>query len=184
MDNTPKPEFSRPVAVAALERAPARLEPIVADENERMALARRFDVPAVRALSARAEIAPWGPGGWRVWGIADAGFTQTCVVTLEPVDTAISEPFVRFFAPAARMAEAAELLGPHSGDALDALPESIDIGEIASETAALAIDPYPRRPQASFDGLVQGPPGVEPLTDEALRPFARLAALRTGRDRE
>lgn len=181
MDITPTPEFSRPVAVATRERVPARLPGVTAGEDERMALARRFGVPAVRRLTARAELAPWGPDGWRVWGVAEAGLVQTCVVTLEPVDTEVAERFERFLAPAARMAEAAALVGSGAEDALDALSASIDVGEIAAETVALAIDPYPRRAEVSFEGCVQGPPGAEPLTDEAVRPFARLAALRARR---
>lgn len=171
-----QPEFSRPAAVDALGEG--RDFSAEADAAEREALAARYQVPAVRALRYRAEVRPWGPGGWRVGGEVEAELTQICVVTLEPVDTVLREPFERFFAPARRLDEAAELLDAELDEALEPLPETIDLGEIAAEAAALAIDPYPRKPDAAFAGAAKGPPGVAAMTDEDARPFARLAALK------
>ncbi len=175
-----KPEFSHPVPVASLEAGDAVSD--AADAATLVALARRFDVPAVRALSFTARAAPWGPGGWRVSGVVDAAFTQTCVVTLEPVDTALTESFERFFAPPARMAEAEALFHADAEEAPEPLAEAIDFGEIAAETAALALDPYPRKAGVDFGGALTAPPGVAPMTDEDARPFAGLAALRGRND--
>jgi hypothetical protein len=172
------PEFSRRVTAEALREGAGAEVAAQASPAERAALRDRFGVPDVRAFSAAATVSPWGPGGWRVEGRVEAGLGQTCVVTLEPVETALSEPFQRFFAPAARLDEAAALLDEDARDELEALGEAIDVGEIAAEAAALAIDPYPRKPGAVFDGAASAPPGAAPLTPEALRPFARLAALR------
>jgi hypothetical protein len=92
---------------------------------------------------------------------------------------AVSERFHALLrAIAARMAEAESLLNADARDDLDALGEAIDVGEIAAEQAALGIDPYPRSDGAAFEGRIHGPPEAEPLTDEAARPFAKLAALR------
>jgi hypothetical protein len=46
----------------------------------------------------------------------------------------------------------------------------IDLGAIATEFLILAIDPYPRKPDAVF----QPPPGG----DDSAHPFAALAALK------
>lgn len=175
----PQPEFSRPVTVDALGDGGAFAAE--AAPPERAALAARYQVPGVRALRYRAEVRPWGPGGWRVSGEVEAELTQICVVTLEPIDTKLREPFERFLAPARRLDEAAELLDAEMDEALEPLTEAIDLGEIAAEAAALAIDPYPRKPDAAFEGAVKGPPGVAPMTDEDARPFARLAALKDER---
>jgi uncharacterized metal-binding protein YceD (DUF177 family) len=172
----PPPEFSRPVRVDALaEGTPISGE---ATEAERAALARRYKIPDVRSIRFRAQTNPWGPGGWRVSGEVEAELTQTCVVTLEPVETRFREQFERFFVPAARLDEAAALLDPDLDESLEPMSAEIDIGEVAAEAAALAIDPYPRKPGAAFEGVVKGPPGVAPMTDEDVKPFARLAALR------
>lgn len=173
------PEFSRSVAVARLDSG-APLQG-VADAAECAALAARYAVPAVRALSYAAQAAPWGPGGWRIHGAVTAALTQVCVVTLEPVETSFTEPFERFFAPPARLDAAADLLDPDGEETVEPLGETLDLGEIAAEAAALAIDPYPRKPEAAFDGALTGPPGVAPLTDEAARPFAGLATLKAGK---
>jgi uncharacterized metal-binding protein YceD (DUF177 family) len=174
------PEFSRAVAADAL--APGARFEGVADAGERAALATRFGVTAVQALGFRAEAAPWGPGGVRLRGVAEAALTQTCVVTLEPVAATLAEPFERFFAPADRLAQAQALLGPDLDEAPEALGGAVDIGEIAAETVALAIDPYPRAPGAAFEGARSAPPGVAPLSDEQARPFAGLAALKARGD--
>ncbi len=177
MSTAPAPEFSRLATVEALSAGAPQQN--AADARECAALAARYNVPAVRALSYAAQGAPWGPGGLRIHGTVTAALTQICVVTLEPVDTAFTEPFERFFAPASRLEDAASLLDPEAEEAPEPLRDPIDIGEIAAEAAALAIDPYPRKPEAAFSGIVKGPPGVEPLTDEAARPFAGLAKLKT-----
>jgi hypothetical protein len=172
------PEFSRPVGLDALRERGGADVSAEAAPAEREALARRFGLAAVRRLAVSATLRPWGPGGWRAAGRVEAGFVQTCVVTLEPVETEVAEGFERFFAPAPRLAEAAELLDEDARDELEALDAAIDVGEIAAEAAALAIDPYPRRAGAVFEGRLEAPPGRAPLTDEAARPFARLSALR------
>ena len=51
----------------------------------------------------------------------------------------------------------------------------INIGEIASEELALALDPYPRSPELA--DKVLGPYLPEP-EDPAMKPFAALAALK------
>jgi hypothetical protein len=177
------PEFTRPVPVEDLPHVAGSPLTGEATEVERAALAARFRVPAVRSLRYAATVAPWGPGGWRVQGVAEAGLTQTCVVTLEPVDTAVREPFDRRFVPGRRLAEAATL-DPDADEAPEPLGAAVDPAEIAAEAVALGIDPYPRAPEARFDGAAGAPPGAEPLTDEAARPFARLAALRGSKGRE
>lgn len=178
----PGPELSRPLDLEALRAEGGFAATIEADAAERDALARRFGTLAVGAFSAAVEAAPWGPGGVCVEGRAAARLTQTCVVTLEPVETALDEPFRRYFAPASRMAEAEALLVGDARDDLEPLPATLDLGEIAAEAAALAIDPYPRKPGAAFEGRRHGPPGAAALTDEAARPFAGLAALKARGD--
>ena len=174
----PIPEFHRPVSLAELREAGGRSLAAEAGAEERAALARRYGVGAVPALSVEAEIAPWGPEGWRVEGRVRARIAQVCVVTLEPLVSQIDEPLRRWFAPAAALDAAAGRLAAGQRDDLEALGEAIDLGEIAAEAAALAIDPYPRKPGAAFEGRVHGPPDAEPLTDETARPFAKLAALK------
>src|SRR5262249_59663916 len=50
---------------------------------------------------------------------------------------------------------------------------AIDLGAIAIEFLILGLDPYPRKPDAVFQGSAVG--------DDAAHPFAALAALKKGR---
>lgn len=176
------PEFSRPLTPEALERSEGETLAAEADTAERAALAERFGVPAVLSLGYRARATRWGRDGWRIVGQAEARLEQTCVVTLEPVETVVTEPFDRRFVPESaldRPSPGGELeLDSAMVDGPDGFSGSIDLGEIAAEAVALGIDPYPRREGAEVGRVLSGPKGAEPLTDEAARPFAGLAALR------
>jgi hypothetical protein len=49
---------------------------------------------------------------------------------------------------------------------------------VLAEALALALPDYPRAPGAELGQAVFAEPGIEPLRDEALRPFAGLAAFK------
>lgn len=117
--------------------------------------------------------------GWRLEARMTADVVQACVATLEPVPARIDEDLVRRFVPEDAFSTAPEEdLDPDSEDAPDTFGAEIDLGAAALEALALALDPYPRAADAGADPVRTAPPGVEPLTDEALRPFAKLAALK------
>jgi uncharacterized metal-binding protein YceD (DUF177 family) len=182
MQPLPAPEFSRPMSPEALAAKGDAVITGTANPDECMALAARFDVPRVMMLSFRLKASPFGRGGWRVTGNAEARLEQTCVVTLEPIETEISEAVDRRFVPAREVSTAAPgsetELSATLADEPDGFDGMIDFGEIAAEAIALGIDPYPRRGDVEAVRIQTGPAGVAPLTDEAARPFAGLAALR------
>ncbi|MEM1299580.1 MAG: DUF177 domain-containing protein, partial [Pseudomonadota bacterium] len=127
----------------------------------------------------KGKLVPTKGDGWRLEARMTADVVQACVATLEPVPARIDEELVRGFMPEdAYSATLEEDLDPDAEDAPDTFGAAIDLGAVALEALALSLDPYPRTPDASADPLRTAPPGVEPLTDEALRPFAKLAALK------
>jgi uncharacterized metal-binding protein YceD (DUF177 family) len=165
------PEFSRPERIDAIgdrERAVS----IEADAAERAALAARFGLLAVDALTAtltlRREAA-----GFVVRGRVRGRVRQACVVTDEPIDTEIDEPLaLRFVAGGQPEAEEVEL----GAEDLDTVPlegGAIDLGEAAAETMALALDPFPR--SAGAEAALRAA-GV--LSEEEARPANAFAALR------
>ncbi|MDD2869573.1 DUF177 domain-containing protein [Neomegalonema sp.] len=184
-------EFSRPIRASDIERAPRQLRG-EATEAERAALARRFGILSLESLSYEAELRPWRDGGWRAKGVVRARATQACVVTLEPAPETIEEPFARGWLPARSLPEAkakpdSEMevyLDPELDDPPELLGEEIDLGEAAAEVFGLALEPYPRAPGLAEAGegaaFSAAPPGVEPLTDASVHPFARLKALKEG----
>lgn len=150
-----------------------------ATEAERDAIAAAFALPAVAALRIEARISREGRDGWSVEGRVVASLTQSCVLTLAPVDAEIDEPFSRTYQPGAERADADLLIDPEAADPPEPLGDGVDLGAVALETLALGLEPYPRAPGVAFESRIVAPPGVEPLTDEAARPFAGLAALKS-----
>lgn len=113
--------------------------------------------------------------------MAYARVTLTCVVTLEPVEQVIEEKFARLYLPGAPAPDLLDL-DPDAEDPPEPLGDSLDPGEAAAEATALAIDPYPRKAGAVFNGTIAAPEGAEPLSEAASKPFASLAALRARLD--
>ena len=201
--------FSRPLTGVDLKsaRAGATFQGQARDE-ERRAIAAAHELASLDALGFEARLEPFGAKGWRLEGRVRAEFEQICVVTLEPVAARMDEPILRLWsddAPedgfeadvaagdtgwSAEIPDLAEGAGlaPLSAAEEDAIvertPDPIDPAAVALETFMLALDPYPRAPHVAFEGKTHGPPGAEPLTDEAARPFAGLDALRAAMERE
>ena len=148
---------------------------IEAPEAAREAIARLADLQAVPELSATFDLVRHG-SKLEVTGRVRARVGQTCVVSLEPMETAIDEAIELTFAPpAAGAVRADEGLSEPSRKGAEEGPEplvgnSIDLGAIATEFLVLAIDPYPRKEGAEF---------AAPAVEEAgNKPFAALAALK------
>ena len=174
-------EVSRGLASLAVVDVPRALT-IEVGENERAALARRFDLIAVEALTARVRLfralARDGSGDVvRVVLDLDADIIQRCVVTLEPLRARIAERGVETeFALAAAPAVREVVVMPDGADPPQPLDgEHIDVGELVAQQLALALDPYPRTPGAELAG--DGPEGGAPDTA-----FAALGLLRQGGD--
>lgn len=175
-EDLPKAEFSRTIPVDRLRRGVVS-EHIEANEHERQALAERFELEAIGRLTADVKLEALPNDMVRVSGRLEAAVVQTCVVSLESVPATVSENFSALFAPP-------ELIGDEDGDididfeALaeqeDDLPEPIvnhriDIGELTAQHLSLALDPYPRAPDAAFEEIIEHEApegGYDALNDE------------------
>ncbi len=123
-----------------------------------------------------------GQGGFLLTGTLAAKLTQTCVVSLEPIETELETPVEIEFWPEAQVERFAITADEApSQESLD-WPEpivdgKIDLGRAVYETFATSIDPYPRRESASFawsEG--EGESEAETRPDS---PFAALSRLKT-----
>ncbi len=146
------------------------------DGPGRAALARSLDLPRIDGFSFIGEILPEGRSDFVLKARLQADVTQSCVVTLAPVPAKIDEEISRRFLSDWQPPETEEFEIPED-DSQEALPEEIDIAEVAREALALALPPWPRAEGAELGEAVYAPPGETPLTDEALKPFAGLAGL-------
>lgn len=166
-------EFSREVRLDTLGSTPRALS-IEADEAERAALAGRFGLVSLDSLDADLSLARDGQSV-AMTGRMQARLVQACVATGVPVAAAIDEPIALSFrqAPAdARPDEEIEL-GEGDMDVMFVDGGAIDVGEAVAQSLALALDPFPRAPEAEA-ALKQA--GVK--SEEEAGPFAALAALR------
>jgi len=153
---------------------------IVADEKQRVALSTEHGLLAVNRLCAELLVVPWKSGGVRVTGHVEADIQQACVATLEPVAASIREPVDAIFIPegsslAKRVADPSGefLVDPDGPDAPELfVGDMIDVGAVAEEFFALAIDPYPR-------SRAEAAPVAMPEDADAAKPVSPFAILRT-----
>jgi hypothetical protein len=152
---------------------------IVATATETAAIAGLLDLVGLEGLNFHYRFDLGAAGRVRLTGRLQADLTQTCVVSLDPVDTQIDVPVEIEFWPERLLATPEAGEEPASVTALD-WPEPIvggriDLGVVAYETLATALDPYPKREGVSFDWS-QGD-----SKEAKSGPFAALAALKRGR---
>lgn len=144
---------------ANILRLPAKGMPvrIDADEAQRRALADAHHLVEVKSFRADLLIENWKRDGVKVSGRVAAAIVQSCITSLEPIDTEIDEEIHALFVP-----EGSKLTHPDAFEGgemiLDAEGEdgpepfsgdTIDIGQLAEEFFALGIDPYPRKAGAA-----------------------------------
>lgn len=172
------PEFSRIIDLLPARTAPLRVE-VAADPAECQALAARFGLPAIASLALDGELS-WNDNTslYTLDGRIRAAVTQECVVTLEPLEATIDAGFQRLYTPVPPREDrdgAGDLVvDTDTDDPPDVLTdERLDIGEVAAEQLALALDPYPRKPGAELDEAYSG---KGKAAEE--NPFAVLARLK------
>ena len=133
------------------------------------------DVREVSQLAASFDLTRRG-AGVHVAGRVTGKVGQTCVVSLEPIESEVDEAIDLSFAPqpegaAAQPKSAARKRSKPGEEPPEPLIDgTVDLGAIATEFLILGIDPYPRKAGVEFT-----PPKV---AAEGPHPFAALAALK------
>src|SRR3954467_2411473 len=165
-----------PIAVAQIPETGLHRD-IEADQAIRNAVADVGGVREVLSVQASFDVTPQRGGRFHVAGQVRGRIGQTCVVTLEEMETDIDEPIDLIFAPPDQIPEMAALVdeSEESDEDTPDPPEpiengTIDLGRLATDALYLAVDPYPRKPDAVFEPLVEAP-------DPEDHPFAALKAL-------
>jgi uncharacterized metal-binding protein YceD (DUF177 family) len=147
-----------------------------ADEEVRTRLAAVAGVQNVSRLHVSVALTRHGDG-LRAAGRVTATVGQTCIVTLEPLENDVDEPFDVLFVP---NEAAADVSAIPAAEEVDDTRETLvdgtaDIGAVAAEFFLLGIDRYPRKPGAVF---------ALPVEDRAGdSPFAVLAKLKPASDK-
>jgi uncharacterized metal-binding protein YceD (DUF177 family) len=166
-----------PVAIAQIPDTGLHRD-LQADETIRHAIADVGDLREVLSAQASFDVTPKSGGRYQVTGHVRARIGQNCVVTLEPMESDIDEVVDVTFAPPDQIPEMAALIdeAEHSDgdtpDPLEAIENGIiDLGRVATDALYLAVNPYPRKPDAVFEPVVE-------VADPEDHPFAALKALK------
>ncbi len=167
-------ELKRPFDVSRLEPNAPEILRIEAAPEECTAIAARLGILSVAAFAAELQVLADRSGDVTVYGGLKGQVEQACVVTLEPVSEAVETKIVQRFS---------RRIDEEEGEEEDPLEpivdDEIELGEILVQNFALALNPYPRAPGATFEPVGDGDAA-------ASGPFAALARLREtmGEDKE
>ena len=168
--------WSVPVIVAQIPDTGVHRE-IEAGPAARNAMADISGLREILSASASLDLTPEKAGRIHVAGRVRARIGQTCVVSLDPIENNIDEAIDLIFAPPEQIPELADLVdeAAESDAEIPDPPEPIvngviDLGRLATDALFLAIDPYPRKPDAVFKPLIEA-------ADPEDHPFAALKAL-------
>lgn len=168
MDKTASPAsvpWSVPVAVDNIPDTGLHIEIEAPAATRAQMVALVAELAAVRELPQLAAVFDLTREGAlvHVAGQVSARVGQTCVVTLEPIESLVDEAVDLRFAPQAKTPKS-------DGDPEPLIGGTVDLGAIATEFLILGIDPYPRKADAKFT-----PPQSE---DDGAHPFSGLEALK------
>jgi uncharacterized metal-binding protein YceD (DUF177 family) len=149
------------------------------DQAALQALADALGLITLKKLSFKGRIRAEGKADWLLEGVLGATVVQPCVVTLEPVTTRIDEPVRRLYLsdPSEILVEGEEVEIPED-DSAEPLGSTINPYTVMLEALALALPAWPRAEGAGIGSMTVTEPGQTPLSEEAMKPFAGLAALR------
>jgi len=165
--------FSDPVRInqigAGLNRT---LEP---DTDALRRIARALDLQKLENFVAEMRLEP-AMVGWRLSGRVTAHAVQTCGLSLEPLPVDIDRTFTIPLSDAPPEADS-EIEVTIDDDAPDLIEDGkVDLGQYAVEQLALSLDPFPRKPGATF---------VQPEEPAEISPFGILKTFKTkGEDGE
>jgi uncharacterized metal-binding protein YceD (DUF177 family) len=167
-------EFARPFRLDTIGTT-QRSTAIEADTDERAALAMRFGLVSLDALSAKATLAV-EDGAVIARGTFVASLVQSCIASAEDVPATLSEAFsIRFVSSLAHDVSPDEIeLLETDCDSVEHDGQVIDLGEAVAQSMGLSLTPFPRSPEAA---RILRDAGVVSEDDVETGPFAGLKGL-------
>jgi uncharacterized metal-binding protein YceD (DUF177 family) len=136
--------------------------------EERQNVAIALELVGLERLDVSYLLLPSGGGRFRLELRLEADFTQSCVVTLDPVAGQIRESVEIELWPAADLKSGSQNGAP-SLDAPEPIENGvIDIGRIVVDELAAALDPYPRKAGTIFswqEATAEGEPPSNPFAE-------------------
>lgn len=181
MDDNAIPADSLPTHWLNVSRLPETGSPfeIALDEAALTRIAEAMDLLSVEHLVIEGRLIPQAAGAILLQGELGAKVTQSCVVSLEPVEAAVEAELVRKFVPEPRRRRQPETELVFELEDEDE-PEfftgnRIDVLKSALEELSLALDPFPRKDTVELSANDQA--SRTDKTQDRTKPFAGLKAL-------
>ena len=176
-DDLDRPPLSRPLKVDEIKDSVQG--EIETTPSELAAVAKLLDLKGLGRLSFAYRLNRGAGERLRLTGRLIASVTQTCVVSLEPVESSIDVPVEAEFWPEELIDQLERSADEPGGPGHLDWPEpifdgKIDLGPFIYETLATSLDPYPRKQGVSFHWS-QGAPQQ---SASGSGPFAALAGLK------
>lgn len=163
-------EFSRMIDLRSIGPEPVKLS---ATAEERAALARRFELVAIKRLEAQITLEPDGDA-IAANGTLSADIVQNCAISGDDLPQKIREQLAMRFVPAKNAPADPDEEIELDADELDEMffeGTAFDLGEAVAQSLALAIDPFAVGPEADearrAHGLLEE--GAEGPLADALR---------------
>ena len=153
---------------------------IETSEDERRAIAKLLDLVALDDLVFEYRLTLSSRGRIRMTGKLSATVVQTCVVSLDPVPSALDVPVEMEFWPEGAVVALEKTSEKDPGASLLDWPEpiedgTIELGKVLYETLATSLDAYPKKAGVSFEWS-EGPGGKAEAGGSG--PFAALERLK------
>lgn len=140
---------------------------LVPDETTLGRIIKALDLASLKTFESEISVTP-AHMGWILSGRVKAEAEQVCGITLEPLPVTVDESFtVALIEQSEAVSEVEVTLEDESPDVIE--DGRIDLGQYAVEQFALALDPFPRKPGATF---------VPPAEPAEISPFAVLKQMR------
>ena len=145
-------------------------------------LIERLDLLNIKKVSLVGILSPISFNEWRLKAELKATVKQKCVISFKPVQTIVQETINRTFSSSdIQNASPADDDGTSPvifDDTLHEFNDEIDLADIIFEELTLTLPLYPKLEGAELGSYSVTEPGVKPLTEENLKPFAQLSELR------
>lgn len=169
----PTPELSKIIKLSDIGGT-ALTGKIDANSDQRQALATRFDLPSIESITADYRLEA-KEQEIRFTGNIRSDLHQACAVSGQPFPVGVAEEFDIIFIEKTEIASTDEEieLATEDCDMIEYENAQIDLGEAVAQTLYLALDPYPRGPDADSAAKKTGL-----KSEEEAGPFGALAALK------
>jgi uncharacterized metal-binding protein YceD (DUF177 family) len=162
-------EFSHVVKLSEVGNHSRNIH-LSADEAARSGLIARFDLAALDSLEA--DISLHEASGVIASGHFTASLAQYCIASNDPVPASLDEPIhIRFIAEPTDSGEFE--LEADDCETMFHDGQTIDLGEAIAQSLGLALNPYPRSPEAE---KILKAAGVK--SEEEAAPLGALASLK------